>query len=35
LDQPMRGLHKRQFRHMAAARLKILCDILEQIQDGR
>ncbi len=34
LDQPMRGLHKRQFRHMAAARLKILYDLLEQIRDG-
>jgi len=35
LDQPMRGLHKRQFRHMAAARLKMLYDLLEQIRDGR
>lgn len=31
LDQPMRDLHKRQFRHMAGARLKILCDLLEEI----
>jgi DNA-binding MarR family transcriptional regulator len=32
LDQPMRGLHKRQFGHMAAARLKIFAAILEEIQ---
>jgi len=32
LDQPMRDLHKRQFRHMAAARLKALCDLLEEIR---
>ncbi len=31
LDQPMRELHKRQFRHMAGARLKTLCDLLEEI----
>lgn len=31
LDQPMRDLHKRQFRHLAAARLKTLCDLLEEI----
>lgn len=31
LDQPMRDLHKRQFRHMAGARLKTLCDLLEEI----
>jgi DNA-binding MarR family transcriptional regulator len=30
LDQPMRDLHKRQFRHMAGARLKTLCDLLEE-----
>lgn len=35
LDQPMRGLHKRQFRHVAAARLKILYDLLEEIRAGR
>ncbi|HEX4542145.1 MAG TPA: MarR family transcriptional regulator [Candidatus Acidoferrum sp.] len=31
LDQPMRGLHKRQFQHVAAARLKILSGILEEV----
>lgn len=31
LDQPMRDLHKRQFRHMAGGRLKTLCDLLEEI----
>ena len=31
LDQPMRDLHKRQFRHMAGARLKTLFDLLEEI----
>lgn len=32
LDQPMRDLHKRQFRHMAGARLKALHDLLEEIR---
>lgn len=32
LDQPMRDLHKRQFRHMAAARLKALNELLEEIR---
>lgn len=32
LDQPMRDLHKRQFRHMAGARLKTLSDLLEEIR---
>ena len=32
LDQPMRDLHKRQFRHMAAARLRTLCDLLDEIR---
>ena len=32
LDQPMRDLHKRQFRHVAGARLKTLCDLLEEIR---
>jgi DNA-binding MarR family transcriptional regulator len=32
LDQPVRDMHKRQFRHMAAARLKLLADLLEQLQ---
>jgi len=31
LDQPIRELHKRQFRHMSAARLKILSDLLEEV----
>src|SRR5215467_10951847 len=31
LDQPMRDLHKRQFRHMAATRLKTLRNLLEEI----
>lgn len=31
LDRPMRDLHKRQFRHMAGARLKTLFDLLEEI----
>jgi DNA-binding MarR family transcriptional regulator len=35
LDQPMRDLHKRQFRHMASARLKTLCDLLEEIRCGK
>ena len=34
LDQPMRDLHKRQFRHMAAARLKTLYDLLEGIRSA-
>ena len=32
LDQPMRELHKRQFRHVEAARLKILAGILDEIR---
>jgi DNA-binding MarR family transcriptional regulator len=32
LDQPMRDLHKRQFRHMTGARLKTLYDLLEEIR---
>jgi DNA-binding MarR family transcriptional regulator len=32
LDQPIRELHKRQFRHMSAARLKILSDLLEEVR---
>ncbi len=35
LDRPMRDLHKRQFRHMAGARLKTLYDLLEQIRAAR
>src|ERR1700676_754120 len=32
LDQPVRDLHKRQFRHLSAARLKILFDLLEEVR---
>ncbi len=32
LDQPMRGLHKRQFRHMGGTRLKTLYALLEEIR---
>jgi DNA-binding MarR family transcriptional regulator len=32
LDQPMRDLHKRQFRRMAGTRLKALHDLLEEIR---
>jgi len=32
LDQPMRDLHKRQFRHMAGGRLKTLYGLLEEIR---
>jgi DNA-binding MarR family transcriptional regulator len=32
LDQPIRELHKRQFRHMPAARLKILAELLEEVR---
>ncbi|HYL85777.1 MAG TPA: MarR family transcriptional regulator [Candidatus Angelobacter sp.] len=32
LDQPMRDLHKRQFRHMSGARLKALHDLVEEIR---
>ena len=35
LDQPMRDLHKRQFRHMAGGRLKALYDLLEQIRPAK
>ena len=31
LDQPVRELHKRQFRHMSSARLRILSDLLEEV----
>jgi DNA-binding MarR family transcriptional regulator len=30
LDQPVHDLHKRQFRHMSPARLKVLSDLLEE-----
>jgi len=32
LDRPIRELHKRQFRHMSAARLKILSNLLEEVR---
>jgi DNA-binding MarR family transcriptional regulator len=32
LDQPVHDFHKRQFRHMSAARLKILSDLLEEVR---
>jgi DNA-binding MarR family transcriptional regulator len=32
LDHPVQDLHKRQFRHMSAARLKILSDLLEEVR---
>src|SRR5437879_8098422 len=35
LDQPVRDLHKRQFRHMSAARLKILSDLLEEVRNRK
>jgi DNA-binding MarR family transcriptional regulator len=35
LDQPVRELHKRQFRHMSAARLKILARLLEELRPRR
>ncbi len=35
LDQPMRNLHKRQFRHMAGTLLKTLYDLLEEIHVDR
>jgi len=32
LDQPVRELHKRQFRHVSATRLKILFNLLEEVR---
>ncbi|MGB9465098.1 MAG: MarR family transcriptional regulator [Candidatus Acidiferrum sp.] len=32
LDQPVRELHTRQFRHMSAARLKTLAELLEEVR---
>lgn len=32
LDQPVRELHKQQFRHMSAARLKSLARLLEDVR---
>jgi DNA-binding MarR family transcriptional regulator len=35
LDQPIHDLHERQFRHMSAARLKILSDLLEEVRGSK
>jgi DNA-binding MarR family transcriptional regulator len=35
LDQPIRELHKRQFRHLSAAQLKNLIDTLDQILSAK
>jgi DNA-binding MarR family transcriptional regulator len=35
LDQPMRDLHKKQFRHMAGARLRTLYDLLEEVRTDK
>lgn len=32
LDRPVHELHKRQFRHMPAARLKMLAELLEEVR---
>lgn len=32
LDQPVRDLHRRQFRHMAATKLKMLARLLEEVR---
>ena len=32
LDRPVHKLHKRQFRHMSAARLKVLSELLEEVR---
>lgn len=32
LDQPIRELHKRQFRHVSLARLKTLLSLLEEVR---
>jgi DNA-binding MarR family transcriptional regulator len=34
LDQPVREMHKRQFRGMPATQLKMLATILQQLQNG-
>lgn len=31
LDQPVHDLHKEQFRHMSAARLKLLAELLSEV----
>jgi DNA-binding MarR family transcriptional regulator len=35
LDQPIHELHKRQFRHMSATRLKILSRLLEEVRASK
>jgi len=35
LDQPIHELHKRQFRHIPAGRVKELARLLEEIREGR
>ena len=32
LDRPVRELHKRQFRHLPVARLKMLSELLEEVR---
>lgn len=34
LDQPVHDLHKRQFRHVSAARLKLFTGLLEDVRAG-
>jgi DNA-binding MarR family transcriptional regulator len=34
LDQPMHDLHKRQFRHVSPARLKVLAEVLQELESG-
>jgi len=34
LDQPVRDLHKRQFRRLPAPRLKVLAELLQEIRNG-
>lgn len=35
LDQPVHDLHEHQFRHMSAARLKMLFDLLEEVRNRK
>jgi len=35
LDQPVHELHKRQFRSVPTAQLKLLAELLEGLQPGR
>ena len=34
LDGPVREMHKRQFQHMSATRLKTLSNLLRELQEG-